>query len=296
MSGGCPLWLCVTMVQFVFAIPYEDYLNRKLTPVRPSPSRSGSARHRLHFLIALIYLIGIIQAELASVLLSPSIGFIFYAALLSLLLLHASREAAHPLYGTLLGLILVAVMRLLTFTTPPANFPYSSWLLIILLSVFTSTLMLARMVKLSRADIGVSFRKLVIQILVAPTGIVFGYVQYLIWASTPTMQRLPLDEVNPANVAILISAAILSELLFRGVFQRIAQPTLRAWSGVYVSIIYAVMYIGYGSAPGVTAVLVMALFYALVRVKTNSILGALVSHVLANSVLIFCIATGFQLI
>lgn len=249
---------------------------------------------KVPFRIALVYLVGAILAELATVLISASIGFISYSCLLIILLFHAAREAPSALYGLLQGLAVVTLVRLVTLTSPPANFPPDIWLLIVLISIFLMALALVRMLRLSRQQIGLVPKKPAVQLLVALTGLVFGYLHFLALETGSSRQIMPLGGITPVGFLIFVSAAILSEYLFRGVLQRLVSPALKSWSVVYLSILYTVLHISYGSLPYMGVVLIMSLMYAWVRQKTGSVVGTALSHIVANATVFVCIATGFR--
>ena len=84
----------------------------------------------------------------------------------------------------------------------------------------------------------------------------------------------------------------MEELIFRGVLQRSAVQAFSGWGIVYVSLLFAILHMGFLSWLDIIFVFAVALFFGWVVKKTGSLLGVTLSHGLTNIVL-FLVAPFF---
>ena len=83
----------------------------------------------------------------------------------------------------------------------------------------------------------------------------------------------------------LVCTGFVEELIFRGVLQRSA-VALWGWRGIiYVSLLFAILHIGFLSWIDVVFVFAVAVFFAWVVKRTGSLLGVTLSHGITNIVL-----------
>ncbi len=261
--------------------------------IRTSPASRTQSRYRiLYALAAWIYLVGLFEAELATLLQGAVVGFLFFSGLLLLLVLHASREANSRLSGLLLGIALVAATRIASFSVPPASFPPILWLLLVIAALFGGVRLLQRTLKLTDRDIGLTLSQPWIQFGVALSGIAIGLVQVVIINAGLAVGSPSLTSVSLVGLIALISQSLLDELLFRGLLQRVSRPVFGMWSGFYVALLYTTVHMSGGSPFNLLFIFIVAFYYSLVRGFTGSIVGVACSHFLANLVLFVVLATG----
>ena len=270
----------------------ENLLKKDLEIQLVESSNQVPRQNLLYVLTAVIYLAGIIIAEIATSVVTFEIGLIYYGSLLVLLVIHAANESGNRLYGFLQGLIIVCVIRLLSLLMPLTGLPLSVWLLMMLLCLYTIIVFLTDRLQLTLADIGLNMRKPIVQVVVAFTGIVIGLAQYQLLLSGQLFQMLTTQEVSLAGMLVMNSAAVADELIFRGLLLQTTIPILGPWAGVFISIVYATMHWGHGSLLNVGFIFVVSLFYTWIARKTGSILGITVSHLLASSILFLSFATA----
>ena len=255
-------------------------------------SRTQSSYRILYLLVACIYLIGLIEAQLATVLIGPVTGFLFFAGLLLLLILHAAREADSQLTGLLVGIACVVVIRIASFSVPPESFPPTLWLFLMSACLLSGVVLLQRTINLSAWDIGLTFKRPLIQIGVALSGVLIGVIQFVILDTGQVVTTASLTELSVAGFVVLVSQSFLDELLFRGILQHSSSLVVGSWSGFYVALLYTTLHIGYGSPLNLAFILTVALYFGLVRGLTGSIVGIIVAHVLANTALFALLANG----
>ena len=74
-------------------------------------------------------------------------------------------------------------------------------------------------------------------------------------------------------------------MVFRGVMQRASTDALGKAAILYVALVFAVLHVGYKSAPDVAFVFLVGLFFGWAVARTGSLLGVSLCHGIANVVL-----------
>jgi len=116
-------------------------------------------------------------------------------------------------------------------------------------------------------------------------GFGLGFAEYQILGPESLIDNLTVSQFVLPALILMVATGFLEEFVFRGVLQATAVPLL-GWAGiVYVSLVFAVLHIGYRSLPDVAFVFAIALLYAWVVRRTGSIMGVSVSHGITNIVL-----------
>ncbi|MBE2235252.1 MAG: CPBP family intramembrane metalloprotease [Anaerolinea sp.] len=237
-------------------------------------------------LLAGAYLAWLTAAELISSLGEPRLGLLLHAGLLIALIYHAARDLHDPLHQLLLTLAFAPLIRLMSFSLPLASFPQVAWYFIVSLPLFVAAWLVMRVLGYSRRDIGLRVGPLPLQLLIALTGLTFGYVEYRILAPAPLAAAFTWQKLWLPALILLVSTGFLEELIFRGLMQRAAVQTLGQGVGVlYVSLVFAVLHAGYKSLLDVVFVFVVALFFGWIVARTRSLLGVTLAHGLTNIML-----------
>ncbi len=267
--------------------------------VRPAETTADPAprpsEHPSPAPIALGYLIALTIAELLTVLVVPSIGLLMHGALLVTLLLHTSLTWGRPEHKLWVSLSFAPLIRLLSLTLPLASFPLIYWYLIVSIPLFAATVIIVRHLGLSRADIGLTPGFIPLQILIALTGLSLGYIEYRILQPIPMMYQLTWEELWLPGLILLICTGFAEELIFRGIIQRATTKALgRGWGILYVSVLFAVLHLGYRSSVDVLFVFTVALFFGLTRSITGSILGISIAHGMTNILLFLTLPLGLN--
>lgn len=248
------------------------------------------ARFNEPFPIAIFYLALLTLIEVIAVLRSPQVGQALYLLVLFLLLLHTALTWERPLHRFLLSLAFVPLIRVISLALPLTHFPLISWYLIVSIPLFAAAYVVMRLLKLHLWN-GVGFeRRRLSQLAFAPTGILFGTIEYLILQPEPPVSITSWRGLLIAAVILLVCTGLLEELIFRGIMQRTAFEQLgRLWGTIYVAVIFAMLHLGYGSPLDILAVLAIGLLFGWFVARTGSLLGATLSHGLTNITLFLLI-------
>ena len=176
---------------------------------------------------------------------------------------------------------------------PLANIPQVWWYPIIYIPLLVATLEVMRILGYKLEQIGLNFKRILIQLAVALTGLVFGMVEYFILIEEAETTGLVLQETWLLSAFMLVlCTGFVEELIFRGVLQHSAVGSFGWWGIVYVSLVFVIVHLIHRSAIDITFVFIIALFFGWVVKKTGSLQGVTLSHGIANTVL-FLVAPFF---
>ena len=170
--------------------------------------------------------------------------------------------------------------------------------------------MVMRVVGFRPTDVGLNLKRLPIQLPIILTGLVFGVAEYFILVELPAMpiaetlglstqslsvpliEEFTLRAVWLPALIFLTCTGFVEELIFRGVLQRSAVALWGWWGIVYISLIFAILHIGFLSWVDVIFVLSVAIFFGWVVKRTGSLLGVSLSHGITN-VMLYLVAPFF---
>lgn len=250
-------------------------------PVSVAPPASRQALP-LATILAVLYVILIAAAELLTATTDARWGLALHIAILTSLLVHASVVAEEAYHKLLLALALAPLVRILSLSMPLENVDLIYWYAIVGAPLLITALVVARTLGLTWTNLGLTLRSLPIQVLVATSGIAFGIAEYFILKPEPLI-----DEFNwrafwlPALI-LLFGTGFNEELVFRGVMQSAASHALGKPAILYVTVVFAVLHLGYKSAADVAFVFAVGLLFGWIAARTRSLLGVSLSHGATN--------------
>jgi membrane protease YdiL (CAAX protease family) len=247
-------------------------------------------------LIALVaYLALLTIGELAVSFGNPLLVFPLHGGIVGLAALHVAvlegrseREAGrHPLTPFLLAFIVVALIRIISYTLPLAAIEPAYRYLAAGVPMALGALLVARAAGYSMRDVGLAWRMWRLQAIVIVASMGLGFIEFAILRPAP-IGPFPWAAagVIPA-VVVGIATGLPEELVFRGVLQTATRPILGRLNWIYVSLVFAVLHIGYQSAPDLAFVFGVGLLYGWVFERSRSIVGVSIGHGLANVILFF---------
>jgi len=233
--------------------------------------------------IAVAYLCVLVVAELTTTFSDPRIGMGIHTALLTVLLLQASLDDNDTPRGFLLALSLAPLVRILSLSLPLQDVEIQYWYGAVAVPLMIATIVVARMIGLSRRQLGLVSGHLPTQLLIGSSGFALGGIEYLILSPEPLIDGFSWVAILVPALILFVGTGFMEELLFRGVIQSTAWESLGARFAVwYVATIFAVLHIGYESILDVVFVFAVAVFFGWIVLKTKSILGVTISHGITN--------------
>jgi membrane protease YdiL (CAAX protease family) len=253
---------------------------------------------------ALVYLLAIAAAEAVTAFIVTPWGIVFYIVILTTIIVRSALGKRYFHQQLILPLALVPLLRITSLTIAEMNLPHL-WLYptiyvplllaavaVVILLRSGSTIIVAGSkpvviahISKSRAkDIWLKSGWLGVQLGVGATGILFAIAGYPVLKTEPIIADFTWNQIwLPALVLLCIG--FVEELIFRGVIQRGAVELFGNWGIVYVSLLFAVLYIGVLPIAWMAFAFVVSLYFGWVVKLTKSILGVALAHALYNIVL-----------
>ena len=231
-----------------------------------------------------LYFLAITSAELLTVYLDPLIGVVCHGIILVALLTQSAFAADSGRRNLILGLSLVPLIRILSLAMPLVGLPQIYWYPIIYAPLLVATVVVMRIVGLKPNSVGLVRSDLLLQIVIGiGSGLGYGILEYMILKPEPLVTSFTLQQIWLPAVVLLMTTGFVEELMFRGVLQRLAEPAMGFWQGIiYISLIFAILHIGFFSAVDIIFVLLVALSFAYAVKITGSLIGVSLAHGIAN--------------
>ncbi len=242
---------------------------------------------------AIIYLLAITAAEAVTVLVQPVWGIVCHAIVLVAVVMHSALASDYRYRQLVLSLALVPLVRIISLGMPLNDIPQILWYPIIYAPLLVAAIVVVRTLGLRAREVGFSFSSFPVQLAVALSGLLFGVAEYFILVRLPPeplikplIAELTWQGVWLPALIFLVSTGFVEEFIFRGVLQRTAVAAFGGWWGItYVSLLFAVLHMGFLSWIDVIFVFVAALFFGWVVKKTGSLFGVTLAHGITNTVL-----------
>ncbi|MEN6292317.1 MAG: type II CAAX endopeptidase family protein [Methanobacterium sp.] len=237
-------------------------------------------------LILIIYLLAITAAEIVTAHYNVEYGLIMHTTILSALLINSSVTHSTKFLYLLRSMMILPMIRIIGLTIPLMQVSELYWFPVIAIPLFAASFVLMKSQKLTRKNVGLVLGNIPFQIAIALSGVVLGFIEYLILKPQPLISSLNLETVLFAGIILIISTGFAEELLFRGILQKNAEKILgKLWGLLYVSIIFTALHIGWNSTLDLLFVFSVALFYGYTFQKTGSLFGITFSHGISNTFL-----------
>jgi uncharacterized protein len=221
-------------------------------------------------------------AELVTSIVQPQAGLVMHAILLVGLLLYGASDDMHGSRRLALALTLAPLIRVLSLSLPLFRFPQVAWYPIVAVPLLLSTVVIIRLLGLSRKDLGLQLGKLPLQLMIVGGGLGLGAAEYYILQPAPLLNTYSWETLVLPALSLVIFTGFTEELIFRGLLQHVARPTLGRWALLYVALLFAVLHIGYLSVLDVLFVFAVGMLFGEIVRRGGSILGVTLAHGLTN--------------
>jgi uncharacterized protein len=201
-------------------------------------------------------------------------------AVLVLALANVAAAAAGDearLFGVL---ALVPLARLLSFTMPIASVPTLYWHALIGAPLLPALAVAARAYGYSASSLGLGRGRILTQLAVAATGGPLGLAAYEILRPAPVVRHLDGSHLVFGSLTLLVFAAFIEELVFRGLLQRAALGVFGAAGVVLVNVVYGVTAIGSLSAGYAVFVGLMGCWFSIASRRSGCLWGVIGAHAL----------------
>lgn len=245
-----------------------------------------------------LYLALIVIAETVTSFVNPIYGlFIHSVLLISLLGLSVFWQKINKAQNPFLCLAIAPLIRVFSLSLPLEYLPPYAWYLVAGIPMLVSALTVIRIQGLHLKDVGITLSRPKIQLAIAFTGIPFGVLEYYILKPAPLMANFTILGFVLLALGFIVATGFVEELVFRGVFQNSAVKAFGTTTGLLlVSIVFAVLHIGWLQVLDVVFVFTIGLFFSVLTLKTGSIAGVSLSHGLTNVFLFLVMPSAASLI
>jgi uncharacterized protein len=263
--------------------------------------RSITGTTRNEKIIAILYLIGLIIAEISVTYINKEAGLVIEMVILFALLLNSSLNVSYNYSVMLRSMMILPMIRIIGLSIPLMQIQPLYWFPIIAVPLFAAVYTIMKSQGLTRKHVGLIWGNKKVQFLIALTGIFLGTIEYTILQPKPLIAVLDPVTLITASIILIISTGFAEELLFRGILQKNAENVFGTIVGLlYTALLFTALHIGWNSFNDLIFVFSVALFYGVAFQKTRSIVGITLSHGLSNTFLFLIIpfyaSTLFHLI
>jgi membrane protease YdiL (CAAX protease family) len=239
--------------------------------------------NRSHFMVVLmIYLLLLGAAELVTTFDNPILGLVFHGVVMVALFLHASISRVNAQRRLLFSLSLGPLIRLLSLSMPLVDFQYPYWYAIIGLPLIFSAFMVYQLTGYKLHDVGLSARRLPLQLHLVMLGFALGWAEFQILRPAPLVESMRWQDILIPALILLVFTGFLEEFIFRGLMQRTAEDAIGKYAILYISLLFAILHIGYRSVLDFCFVLFVGLIFAYIVKRTQSIWGVTLAHGVTN--------------
>jgi membrane protease YdiL (CAAX protease family) len=236
-------------------------------------------------MLAIGYLAAIALAETVTVFVQPLWGVVLHIVTLVVLVAHSALAARSPHQKLLISLALVPLVRIISLSMPLANIPQVWRFPIIYAPLLAAGIVVMRILEYRPTQVGISFSRLPVQVGLGLTGVLFGVAEYYILRPDALITELTWQQVWLPAIIFLLCTGFVEEFIFRGVLQTSALGSLGRWAIPYVSLVFAILHLGFLSWIDVAFVFLIAMFFGWIVKRTGSIVGVALSHGLTNVLL-----------
>lgn len=248
--------------------------------------RSKVRSSKKEALALVIYLLAIVAAEISVTYIDIRVGLILEFVILFALLVHSSIHESYNFSTLLRSMMILPMIRIIGLSIPIMQVEPLYWFPIIAIPLFAASFTLMRTQKLTRKKVGLVWGNVSVQLIIALSGVVLGFIEYLILKPQPLIHSFTLETVLIASAILLISTGLAEELLFRGIVQKNAENVFGKIFGLlYASMLFTALHIGWNSIFDLAFVFGVAMFYGYAFQRTRSLLGVTLSHGLSNTFL-----------
>jgi membrane protease YdiL (CAAX protease family) len=248
--------------------------------------RSKTKTTRNEKVIALLYLLSLICAEVCVTYVNKEAGLVIEMVILFALLLNSSLDVSYNYAVMLRSMMVLPLIRIIGLSIPLMQIQPLYWFPIIAVPLFAAVYTIMKAQGLTRKHVGLVWGNKKLQFLIALSGIFLGTIEYTILQPKPLIAVLDPVTLISASIILIISTGLAEELLFRGIIQKNAENVFGTAAGLlYTAFLFTALHIGWNSFPDLIFVFSVAIFYGYTFQKTRSIVGITLSHGISNTFL-----------
>jgi len=229
-------------------------------------------------IIAVLYLIGLIFAEISVLYINTEIGIVIELVILFALLINSSLDVSYNYSVLLKSIMIIPIIRIIGLLLPIIQIQPLYWFPIIAVPLYEAIYTIMKSQGLNIKHVGLIWGNKKVQFLIALTGLLIGIMEYTILQPQPLIKVLDPVTLIFTSIILFISIGLAYELIFRGIMQKNAENAFGTIAGIlYTAVLFTALQIGWNSFIELIFVFMVALFYGYTFMKTRSIVGITVS-------------------
>ena len=238
-------------------------------------------------LTVLAYLAAMALAEAVGIWGSPLIRAIIDSGLVVALLLNYGLPSEAPHHRLLLVLVLAPLMRLISLIVAVPDWPALYSYALVGAPMLVAAGLTARHLELSPARLGLGRTEPGLQLVIALSGVPLGMAAFALLRPPHLLDTSTWAATLAAVVVLMLFGGFLEELIFRGLFQQVAQAAFGAPLAIVLSnLLFATLYLGSQAPAFVVYMAGTGLFFGYCVHKTDSLYGVLAAHCLMTLTLV----------
>ncbi|GEM_PF-754813 len=256
-------------------------------PVKRSDAQRKPSDRRTDLTIAGLVLAAVILSETVITYVTVQnhpigavVGVGIDIVLLTILLL-AGSEASGNRRAFLLTCAVAPMIRVISLSMPLGQVPQAFWYLLTAVPVFAGGGLIAKNIGLSWKDLNLvppNPQNLPLEIAVACSGVILGVGEWSILGVQPMVSPSWLWIIGGALI-LMIFTGLFEEFIFRGLIQTVSTRWLGTGLGVaFTALIFAALHIGWHNPLDLLFVLVVAVYFSAVVLRTKSLFGVTLAH------------------
>jgi membrane protease YdiL (CAAX protease family) len=253
--------------------PFAEELWRRWSGVRLGWNTSARS-----VLVAVALLLVVVATEAVYLVAGLRVGAAAALGALALFLAVAGLRSGRPEGEAALALAVIPLLRMLSIALPSVLVPEFVWYAEIGLPVVAAVLLVARVVGLRPADIGIRRAPVGDALVLAAGGLVLGLLAVEITGQVSILPDRSIATAVLASIAVVLGAAVAEELLLRGLLLQVAEG-LVVGSGVLVTTaISTLLYLGTLNVRYIIFMAAVALVLAVMTRRSGSLMPAFACH------------------
>ena len=222
-------------------------------------------------------------SELLSALTTAISGAMLDAVLIPAALAQFTRAEAAPYRRLLPVLALVALIRTLSIAAVVPRLPQITWYALVGIPLLLGAALTIRLIDEPLEQLHLRIDQPALDASLAGLGVPLGLVGFFLLRPQPPISHPGLLGLIAEEVILLVTAAFVEELIFRGLLQAVVIETYgRQRLGVaYSAGVSAILYLGSGSIPYTIGVAGLGLLLGAVLLRGASLWGVTACHGIA---------------
>jgi uncharacterized protein len=226
-----------------------------------------------------VYILAIVAAEVLGVTVDAALGFSAHALIVLALLVNYVWNESAPYRRMLPALMLVPLLRILSLALPSPAIPQIYWYLLVGVPVLLAAALAARLLQIPAARLGLNARFILVQVVIALTGLPLALAAYLVLRPEPVVSGSNWLLLAIGAGILVVFAGFTEEFIFRGLVLQTTREVFGAQAAIIASsVLFAALYVGSLSLGFLILIGLVGVYFAVCVEKTGSLLGVTVAH------------------